>query len=164
MKKLNILVGLSGAGKSTWRNKYVYENPGTLVLCRDSLREALTGLSAAEYNQHPITFVENTISDLIEAITYDWVERGKKDLIIDQTNLRKRYIDQHLKHTLGQVKTELILIDTPLDVCKQRVVERDGILYPDYIEKQAKQLEEIKRQITFDKIISYETIEIGEQH
>jgi predicted kinase len=161
MRQLKILVGLSGSGKTTYRNNYIKEHPGTIVLCRDSLREAITGLSAAEYNQNPNEMVEATITDIITQSMSIWRAVGKKDLIIDQTNLRFKYIKpfiDFIQYHTDLIERDLILIDTPLDVCKSRVAERDGYINTDYIDKQHQQLTELRKNIIFDKIINYEGI------
>lgn len=159
MRQLKILVGLSGSGKSTYRNNYIKEHPGTIVLCRDSLREAITGLSAAEYNQNPRNFIEYSVTDLVDNLLIRWMIYGKNDLLIDQTNLRKKYLVGFVNQTVGyeNIDIELILIDTPVDICKARAAERDGNINADYIDKQHQQLTELRKNIIFDKIIKYET-------
>ena len=42
-QKLILLVGPSAAGKSTFAEKYIRENPDTLYLSSDQLRKDLTG-------------------------------------------------------------------------------------------------------------------------
>lgn len=43
MKKLIILVGISGSGKSTWATEYIQKNPDTLRINRDDIRKSLVG-------------------------------------------------------------------------------------------------------------------------
>lgn len=41
--KLIVMCGISGSGKSTWAQKYVEEDPWTVIVSTDSIRECLFG-------------------------------------------------------------------------------------------------------------------------
>jgi hypothetical protein len=137
------------------------ENPNTYLYSRDEIRERLTGLKASEYNKDPDNYIENKVNVLA------WGIISNSDyLIVDNTNLKASYINGIIKtwkygfepNREGDV--EIILIDTPLDLAKKRVMERDNLSEEQvkYIEKQYEQLTELKKHITFDKIIQNKTM------
>jgi len=77
--KLIVLQGLPGSGKTTWRKKYVEENPATIVVCRDEIRHELGDYShnsdtEKEVSRIEIERVKNALNDGL-------------DVIIDATNL-----------------------------------------------------------------------------
>ena len=43
MKKLIILCGMIGSGKTTWARNYIKKNPGTLIISKDDIRRMLHG-------------------------------------------------------------------------------------------------------------------------
>lgn len=154
MSKLIILSGISGAGKTTYVKQYVKANPNTIIINRDSLRESLTGKPAAEYNRNPNFKIESVVTGITKGILRS--EPTSHDIIIDNTNVKLNYIIDII-HKWNQ-PIERILIECPVDLAKKRVQQRDGYEDVNYIDKQYEQLQELKKRITFDKIIKYESI------
>lgn len=148
--KLTILTGISGSGKSTVTRSLSGEN--TIIINRDSLRESLTGIPAAEYNRSPIPKVEKLITQLTSEI----VNKPKPDynVIVDNTNLKLKYISPLIKNWGGEV--EHFLVECDPQVAKERVKKRDGYLDVDYIDKQYEDLQQLRKIIVFDGIINGE--------
>lgn len=153
MSKLTILIGISGSGKSTYARKI--RTPDTFIINRDSLRESLTGQEAHEYNILPEPVIEGAVTDLSHQILANAMVVGA-DIIVDNTNLRKTYIREFEKMWNGG-EIDHVLIDCPPEIAKQRVERRDGYVNTNYIDRQYQQLIELRKQITFDKIITDET-------
>jgi len=145
MNKIIVLVGISGSGKDYYTQQLLKENPNYLVYNRDSLRESLTGMKASEYNKEPRGYVEKAINNI--AIT---LLSSNNSVISNNTNLKLSYINDYKDYFKP---IELVLIDTPLEVCQERVKLRDNLTDVTYIAKQYQQLEELKNHIEFDKIL-----------
>ena len=88
-----LLCGISASGKTTWAKEYLKNNPNSIIVSRDILREKY--------------FTNNGIKRILpfqleERITS--VERKlvlknallNKDIIIDDTNLRQKYLNSCL--------------------------------------------------------------------
>lgn len=148
MPRLTIITGISGSGKSTYTKKI--RTPDTLIINRDSLRESLTGQKASEYNIIPDPLIENVVTDLSHEIMAQAIIT-KVDVIVDNTNLRKRYIREF--EELWDDEVEYVLIDCPPEIAKQRVELRDGHINTNYIDHQYQQLTELRKHLTFTKII-----------
>ena len=155
MSKLIFLVGISGSGKSTYKEEFVKNNHNVIVINRDSLRESLSGRKASLYNKQPIYRIENLINKLIECI---FNNTGEATFLVDNTNLKLKYINSIISEFKPNPMDEpisYILLDTPIELAKQRVMQRDNLSYEEvkYIDKQEKDLTELKKHINFDKII-----------
>lgn len=143
--KMIILCGISGAGKSTITRSLADEN--FIIINRDSLRESLTATSAAEYNRNPIDKIEK----IVTRITHQIVKYTQNaNIIVDNTNLKKKYINDLIKDWPGEV--ELYLVECDPELAKERVKKRDGYSDIEYIDRQYADLENLKKQVIFDKI------------
>ena len=96
-RKVFLLIGLPGAGKTTWTKKYVKENPDTLVVSRDDIRLHLhSGTYIFETELEPVikSMSDNMISDILFSTD--------KNLIIDETNgriLNRKHLIDLIKET-----------------------------------------------------------------
>ena len=94
-RKVYLLVGFLGSGKSTWAKKKVKADKNVLIVNRDSLRTMLLG----EYGFS--VPVELAVKDCAKVI-FDALLQAGFDVIIDETNLTLhkrrtwlRYIEQY---------------------------------------------------------------------
>lgn len=87
-QKLILLVGPSAAGKSTFAEKYIRENPDTLYLSSDQLRKDLTG---DENNQT----VNGQVFGIIKSRTDENLKNGKS-VLIDAMGLNPKDRKDHL--------------------------------------------------------------------
>lgn len=83
MTKIIILIGLPGAGKSTWAKKKALEDPGVMIVNKDAIRKMLFGRYDYKNNVEPLIH-----SIALRAIG-SCIERGY-DVIVDETNLSKK--------------------------------------------------------------------------
>ena len=79
-----VLVGLSGSGKSTIATQIANENPNTVIVSSDAIREELTGnYEDQEHNEEVFKIFHDRIRKNLE---------NKKNVIADATNLTMKKI------------------------------------------------------------------------
>lgn len=124
MKKVLILKGLPGSGKSTYAKKLVSDNPGVWKrINKDDLRAML---DADHFSRGNEKFIIKVRDALIKAALHDG-----KSVVSDDTNLHDRHetrmrqiVQEFCKETGHEVAVEVKLIDTPLEECIQRDLKR----------------------------------------
>ena len=80
-----ILVGIPASSKSTWATNYIKNNPGYVILSRDSYRKMLKDEWVVEPRIEDL-ITKMFHNDLLIALT------SKQNVIVDNTNLRACYI------------------------------------------------------------------------
>ncbi|MBD2753557.1 phosphatase domain-containing protein [Spirosoma validum] len=155
MKKVMILTGLSGSGKSTFARRFCVENSNWIRINRDDLRRSLLPVSLPEYwgtwPDHEKNRLENLVNELQKTAILDGLSRGWH-VLIDNTNLKLSYINEFRKLVTAHVDTAEIqykLIDVPIDECIQRDKYRDDSVGEAVIRKQAEQLAVLKKNFKF---------------
>jgi predicted kinase len=154
MKKVLILSGLSGSGKSTFARQFCTQNSNWLRVNRDDLRRSLLAVSLPDYYTWPErerNRVETVVNELqkntiLESLRLGWY------VVIDNTNLKLSYLNQFRKLLAGhfdEVEILYVLIDTPLDECIRRDRERPDSVGEAVIRKQAGQLAVLKKNFKF---------------
>jgi len=110
MSNIILLVGISGAGKSTWAKKFLQDNPQYIYLNADKMRLIMTG---DESNQDKNYQVFQTLEHMASYL----MSLGN-NLIIDNTNYNKknRLIWNRLATAFNYNK-EWIVFKTPLEQC-----------------------------------------------
>ena len=125
MKRLILLVGIPGSGKTTLAKKLTAR--GFLRLNADSIREALWGDAADQREPEKVFGV--FFKQLEEALAQGL------DIVIDNTNLnqkqRKPILDRAAK--AGYSDIDLWLLDVPLDVCLSRNRMRERAVPDDIV-------------------------------
>jgi predicted kinase len=123
-KKLIVLVGLPGSGKSTWAAQQ-----GVGVLSSDAVRALLTG-DAQNQAANPLVFP--TLHYLLGMR----VKAGMEATILDATSLtpkeRKAWV--RAAEALG-CDVEAVFFETPLAVCKSRNVARSRVVPEDVMDR-----------------------------
>lgn len=84
--KLILTVGIPGTGKSTWAKNFVLENDNYLRVSRDDYRRMLFNVQMGEYEQ------ENLITKIVNSTVRTSLTSGV-NVIIDQTNVKRKYIE-----------------------------------------------------------------------
>lgn len=125
MKRIILLVGVPGSGKTTLAAKIAQK--GFTIMNADSIRQELYG-DANEQGDPAKVF--EVFFERLEKL----MENGT-DLIIDNTNAnpkhRKQILDRAKQFEYGDV--QLWLMDTPLNVCIARNKGRDRIVGEDIV-------------------------------
>lgn len=96
---ISILIGVSGSGKSTIAKKYLDLNINAVRINRDDLRKTLFGVEQIDveyYDRKDLKECEKLVSEISEQIMYDTLNKGK-DIVLDNTHLQKKYIDEIIR-------------------------------------------------------------------
>lgn len=155
MKKVMILTGLSGSGKSTFARQFCRDNPNWLRVNRDDLRRSMLPVSLPEYWQTWPDDQKNRIENLVNALQQTIILEGLRQdwhVLIDNTNLRLSYINEFRKLLSAHfdlVEISYRLIDVPVAECILRDKYRDDSVGEAVIRKQADQLAVLKQHVNF---------------
>ena len=139
--KIIILIGIPGSGKSFWTKNFLTKNNNYVTVSRDSFRLMLKNQQMCEHK----------IEDLISELCDDVIIKGllkKQNVIIDNTNLRLRYINHFVELVKDYADVEYILFDTSVDKCIERDKNRDKQVGEKVIRRMNKDLVTLKQ--TFD--------------
>lgn len=155
MKKVLILTGLSGSGKSTFARQFCARNPNWLRVNRDDLRRSLLPVPLPEYwqtwSEREKNRIESIVNELQRTAILDGLARGWH-VLIDNTNLKLSYLNEFrklLNEHVDQVEVSYQLLDMPVAECLQRDKYRDDSVGEDVILKQAEQLAVMKKNFKF---------------
>lgn len=118
--KLYIMTGLSGSGKSTIAQKLAEENPNTVIVSSDAIREELTGkVEDQTENEEVFKIFHNRIRKNLE---------NKKNVIADATNITMKSRRAIMTKVNGlDVEKICYLIPKPYEQCK---VDNKNRLHP----------------------------------
>lgn len=156
-KKLVILIGIPGCGKSTYAAKYAEEHGNTLVVSSDKVREKLYGDENEQGNpKHVFAKVRKEIVSAINGDTYNTV-------ILDATNIKKKdrqsFIEEVRTKATKRFNTEAVLFNIPVDVCKLRNAGRDRNVPEKVIDRMHRQLCRPTEDEGFDNILTVESLD-----
>lgn len=128
---VEILVGIAGSGKSTYAHRKENENAAT-VISRDRIRrELLNEKDLSNYWKHDMDkFLEEEVTKIEHHDFAEALAAGDY-IIIDNTNLRKQYIQQYISimidFGLTSDDVEVIRFDIDPEEAYKRVQLRDDI-------------------------------------
>ena len=129
--KVIICIGLSGSGKSTWTKEFLRKNSDYVAVNRDSFRFM--------FRDQPVTDLK--VEDLITELQEDAITKAlnkKLNIIVDNTNLKRKYIDAICKLVEFKADVEFRIFDTPLKTCIERDAVREKKVGEGVIQKQFK--------------------------
>lgn len=144
--KLWIMCGLSGSGKSTIAAKLAAENPNTIIISIDAIREELTGdYSNQEYDDEVFRLFHDRIRKNLE---------NKYNVIADATNITIKSRRAILDKVNGlNIEKICYLIPKPFGQCKIDNLDREYPV-PEYVlDKQIRKFQIPFYEEGFDKII-----------
>jgi predicted kinase len=155
MKKVLILAGLSGSGKSTFARRFCSENPNWLRVNRDDLRRSLLPVSLGEYwktwSDRDKDRIETLVNELQQTAILEGLTRGWH-VLIDNTNLKLSYFNEFrklLSQRFDKVEVRYALIDAPIEECIRRDKARPDSVGEEGIRRQAEQLSVLKKNFYF---------------
>lgn len=136
--KFIMLVGLPGAGKSTFAEQY--KNKNFIIHSPDILRN--------ELNLHSLDDTQKIFNILYKNILVDM--KNNKNILYDSTNLTVKRRIMFLKLIKDfNYKKICYVIDTPLDICKYRNNKRIG--YSKVEDKEYRRMESIYEKPTYNE-------------
>lgn len=156
MTKIIILSGISASGKSTWTRHKIQEFPNFVSISRDKIRELLFSFTEESvknyYNATNFRELEKLVSTFQITNMRQAIAQGF-DIIVDNTHLDKKYIDDILKE-FPQCDFDFVLLE--IDV--QTAIEYDNLrnrkVGAKIIRKQFEQLQNLKKNFDFKSIYS----------
>lgn len=151
MKKLILMCGVPGSGKSTFVDEHLIYG-STQLVCADTVRLALGN----KFNPA----AEPVVHAICQTVARAHMERGY-DIVVDETNTLPRNIQPYIKLAKDYgYHTSLYFIDTPLDVCINRRLTDDAT-YPweEIITRMSKNLKENYETIKSMVDVYYEFVD-----
>lgn len=154
MKKIKIVVGLSGSGKSTWAKEFCKNNPEWLRINRDDIRKSMLMVPLNEYHQWESAAkyrIEKLVTEqhnqlMINALRDGW------HVILDNTHLKQSYINEYKKLLTEKFESFEIsyqLMDVPLEICLENDKKREDVVGETVIREQFQKLGSLKKLLTF---------------
>lgn len=146
-KVINI-TGQSGAGKSTFSNRYKNDD-NYLVIDTDEIfskkrYEKTNGINKelGDYFRNKYKVLPNLLSDfdLIYSEIIDYCKRYDKILVIDCAQF-------HCVKDINILKGKIIIVRTSINTCYDRCIERFKRLYPNYTEEELENYKKRKHKI-----------------
>lgn len=156
MQQVLIVTGISGSGKSTFAKQFVQDHPNWLRVNRDDLRKSLIPVSLNEYwkwEEKQISRIEMLVSELQKAAVQEALRRGW-NVLIDNTHLKQRYINELLKLTEEfAVEVRFKLLEVPLEEAIERDRQREDVVGEERIREQYTKLQLLKKNFNFENTI-----------
>jgi predicted kinase len=173
---LYVTIGASGSGKSTWSKDFIRKNPTVLRVNRDDIRQQLIGHEPndAYYKRKDVNKIEELVTTIQnqsakEALIAGW------DLVLDNTHLRQKYINEAYKNFNHLAYIHLKWFDVDLKEAKRRVIYRhvvaqdiekyertgktDNLIHSvDYIDKQYDDYWKFKKNFKVPQVEYFEPI------
>lgn len=159
MRKLYMLIGLPGSGKSTIAKRITEFENGAITICPDEIRKVITGdIQDQSKNKEVFEIAFERLSHLVKS--------GNPNAIIwDATNIRTQYrkeIVDTVKKYEGKNSYKIIYIfcNLPVEVCSLRNSNRDRVVPEEAIARMDLNLHEDEnnpmRDIWWDAFIKTE--------
>lgn len=149
-KKIYILCGVPGSGKSTWARKQIEELDGKgIIISRDVIRFSILGEDDA-YFAHEDEVFNEFIRQAQEAIN----DQEHTSIFIDATHLNEKNRNKVLSRLWRMDKDVVIGVyfDIPLEECLRRNAQRTGrALVPETVIKNM--YESLTKPLELDEMI-----------
>ena len=130
---LILLVGIPGAGKTTYAKKYLEKNPNTIHLASDSIREELYGDEAIQGDPAEVFSLMQTRA--VEALN------NSNDVIYDATNITRKDRASIIKMCPKFVNIECHIIWAPIETCIERDATRERTVGTEVIDRMLKKFQ-----------------------
>lgn len=126
MSKCIMLIGLPGSGKSYWSKKYIQENPDTILVSSDSIREEVFGdVNDQAHNGEVFNIVHKRVVSAI---------KNGKDVILDATNLSRKRRIGFLK-SIPKCEVCAVVFAIPFEECCKRNAARERVVPQEAMER-----------------------------
>ena len=131
--KLILLVGIPGAGKTTYATKYIEENPNTIHLSSDSIRKELWGDESIQGDN-------SQIFSLMHDRAVEALNNGQ-NVIHDATNMTRKDRSYMIELCPKFVQIEAHVVWAPIETCIGRDAARKRTVGKAVIDKMLKRFQ-----------------------
>lgn len=142
--RLIMLIGVPGSGKSTYAKKYIENNPNTIHLSSDKIREELCGDESIQGDN-------NKVFSLMQKRAIEALNQGT-DVIYDATNITRRDRQHIIAMCPRFVKIEAYIIWAPIGMCIRRDADRKRTVGKSVIDMMLKRFQPPFYDEGFDEI------------
>lgn len=121
-----ICIGVPASGKSTWSKEFIRKNPNYVRINRDDFRYMLRNES----------FCEPKVEDAITSMFYHAIDTAlarKMNIILDNTNVKRRYIDEFVTYVETRANVKFRVFDISLEEALDRDSKREKSVGVDVI-------------------------------
>jgi predicted kinase len=145
---IKVLSGIPASGKTTYRQKFLADNPDYVAVSRDDFRLMLR-------NQVGISTVEPLVSMMVKQAVLTALQNGKS-VLVDATHCKESYLNEYnMFKDLFPVKISYEFFDITLE----EAIERDAarMLFsvgPEVITKMHENYEQMKKSPRYKQIVS----------
>ena len=142
MQRIILTIGISGSGKTTWASKFCEMNDEYIRVNRDAIRMQITGSNSRLLDREKENLVTKIQDEQVRAALNDGY-----NVIIDNTNLNKKYIEE-FKLKYGHIADIVFKqFDIHPERAKLLVSKRDNTEKVDYIDRQYSQYRQLTKEL-----------------
>lgn len=154
MKKIIVLVGISGSGKSTYASSLVQNDPQEFVLVnRDKIRELLFGYTeesiSSYYQRGDLSALEKQVTLYEDTLIHEGLNLDKT-VVVDATHLEKRYLE---RYKFWNVPVEYKYFDVELGVAIWRDLKRARTVGEEVIKRQYDKYKNLEKVENFEPVL-----------
>jgi len=152
-KEIIFTIGISGSGKSTWAKQYCIDND-MIRLNRDDIRSILFGMSLSDYfkTKYNDGVSEGLITKMFNSMLKSAMS-DNKSIIVDNTNLREKYIKDIIKQVDGDYTINVKFFDVSIDECIKRDLQRETTVGESVIKDQYQKYLNIKNNWDINRVM-----------
>lgn len=130
---LILLVGIPGSGKTTYAEKYIKDNPNTVHLSSDKIREELWGNEATQGDN-------NEVFSLMQSRAIEALNNGQ-NVVYDATNITRKDRSYIIALCPKFVKIECHIIWASIETCIERDAARERTVGKEVIDRMLKRFQ-----------------------
>lgn len=130
---LILLVGIPGSGKTTYAQKYIENNPGTVYLSSDKIRKELWGDESVQGDNNEVFYRMQTRA--VNALNLG------NDVIYDATNVTRKDRAGIIAACPKFAKIECHIIWSPIETCIERDAARKRTVGKEVIDRMLKRFQ-----------------------
>lgn len=155
--KLEILVGISASGKSSYAHEKWLKDPlNTVIVSRDNIRQ-MFGFGeqtvSSYYDREDMFKLEKEVTKVFNTLVYDALESGKT-VIADNTHLKRKFIEDY---KYWNVPTEIKVFTVTLKEALTRDMGRVRSVGEEVIQKQYSQFVNLSKDLE-KEVIEFEVL------
>jgi predicted kinase len=143
--KIRILIGIPASGKSFWATNFLRNNPNWVRVNRDSFRLMLRNEQMCEPK------IEDLVSDILIKATHSALQK-KLNVIIDNTNIKEKYIRQFIEEFKYSADIEYQVFDISIDKALERNKNREASVGEDVIKRMYKDYKFLMDTFDFEPV------------